>query len=123
MKAAPTTSRGLERWIWALPAGISPRVHAGLERPRAHIRTMDDDRKRAELLAENERLRRELLRRRTNSPMWPVIGGLAAHIALRPLLDPWLNSGSDAKVAAAAIILAVPVVFAVIMLARALSRP
>jgi len=55
--------------------------------------------------------------------MWPVVGGLAAHIALRPLLDPWLNSGSDGKVAAAAIILAVPVVFAVIMLARALVRP
>jgi hypothetical protein len=83
----------------------------------------DDDRKRADLLAENERLRRELLKRRSNSPMWPVIGGLAAHIALRPLLDPWLNSGSDAKVAAAAIVLAVPVVFAVIMLARALTRP
>ncbi|HVW25484.1 MAG TPA: hypothetical protein VHC69_08940 [Polyangiaceae bacterium] len=82
----------------------------------------DSDRNRAELLSENERLRRELLRRRTNSPMWPVVGGLAAHIALRPLLDPWLNSGSDAKVAAAAIVLAVPVVFAVIMLARALMR-
>jgi hypothetical protein len=83
---------------------------------------VDDDRKRGELIAENERLRRELLKRRSNSPMWPVIGGLAAHIALRPLLDPWLNAASDAKVAAAAILLAVPVLFAVIMLARALRR-
>jgi hypothetical protein len=55
--------------------------------------------------------------------MWPVVGGLAAHIALRPVMDPWLNSGSDAKVVAAAIILAVPVLFALIMLARALMRP
>jgi hypothetical protein len=84
---------------------------------------LDDDRKRTELLAENDRLRRELLKRRSHSPMWPVIGGLAAHIALRPLLDPWLNAGSDAKVATAAIVLAVPVVFAVVMLARALMRP
>jgi hypothetical protein len=83
---------------------------------------LDDDRNRAELLKENERLRRELLKRRSNSPMWPVIGGLAGHIALRPLLDPWLNSGSDAKVATAAILLAVPVVFAVVMLARAIGR-
>ena len=83
---------------------------------------LNDDRSRAQLVAENERLRGELLKRRSNSPMWPVVGGLAAHIVLRPLLDPWLNSGSDAKVAAAAIVLAVPVVFAVIMLARALRR-
>jgi hypothetical protein len=54
--------------------------------------------------------------------MWPVVGGLAAHILLRPILDPWLNEQSDAKVAAAAVILAVPVVFAVVMLVRALVR-
>jgi hypothetical protein len=81
-----------------------------------------DDRNRENLLVENERLRRELLRRRTHSPMWPVVGGLAAHILLRPILDPWLNEQSDAKVAAAAVILAVPVVFAVVMLVRALVR-
>jgi hypothetical protein len=81
-----------------------------------------DDRNRENLLVENERLRRELLRRRTHSPMWPVVGGLAAHILLRPILDPWLNEQSDAKVAAAAVILAVPVVFAVVMLVRALMR-
>jgi hypothetical protein len=83
---------------------------------------LDDNRKRVDLLAENERLKRELLRRRSHSPMWPVVGGLAAHIALRPLLDPWLNAGSDAKVAAAAVILSIPVVFAVFMLVRALRR-
>jgi len=81
-----------------------------------------DDRNRETLLVENERLRRELLRRRTHSPMWPVVVGLAAHIVLRPILDPWLNEQSDAKVAAAAVILAVPVVFAVVMLVRALMR-
>ncbi|HEX4339306.1 MAG TPA: hypothetical protein VH062_25540 [Polyangiaceae bacterium] len=82
----------------------------------------DDDRKRTALLEENARLRGELLRKRTHSPMWPVVGGLAAHIALRPLLDPWLNAGSDAKVAGAVVILAVPVVFAGVMLVRALRR-
>jgi hypothetical protein len=82
----------------------------------------DDDRNREALLVENERLRRELLRKRTHSPMWPVIGGLAAHILLRPLLDPWLNAASDAKVAGAAIVLAIPIAFAVFMFVRALRR-
>jgi hypothetical protein len=54
--------------------------------------------------------------------MWPVVGGLAAHILLRPLLDPWLNAGSDAKVAAAAIILGIPILFAGFMLVRALRN-
>ena len=52
--------------------------------------------------------------------MWPVIGGLAAHILLRPLLDPWLNASSDAKVATAAALLSIPILFAVFMLVRAL---
>ena len=52
--------------------------------------------------------------------MWPVIGGLTAHILLRPLLDPWLNASSDAKVATAAALLSIPILFAVFMLARAL---
>jgi hypothetical protein len=91
-------------------------------RTTAKVARTDDDRNRETLLVENERLRRELLRRRTHSPMWPVVGGLVAHIVLRPLLDPWLNAQSDAKVAAAAAILAVPVVFAVVMLLRALLR-
>jgi hypothetical protein len=54
--------------------------------------------------------------------MWPVVGGLAAHIALRPLLDPWLNAGSDIKVAVAATLLAIPIAFAAFMLMRALRR-
>ena len=82
----------------------------------------DDDRNRAELLAENDRLRRELLRRRSASPMAPVIGGLVAHIVLRPFLDSWLNAASDFKVAAAATILSLPLVFAALMLVRALRR-
>jgi hypothetical protein len=86
------------------------------------VALLDDDRNRDALLAENERLRRELLRKRTNSPMWPVIGGLAAHILLRPLLDPWLNAASDTRVTAAAVILAIPIVFAVLMFVRAIRR-
>ena len=54
--------------------------------------------------------------------MWPVIGGLLVHIILRPLFDPWLNGASDAKVTAAAVILAVPILFSVFMLVRALTR-
>jgi hypothetical protein len=83
---------------------------------------MDDGRSTKSLEEENARLRRELLRRRTHSPIWPVVGGLAAHIVLRPLLDPWLNASSDAKVAAAAAILAIPILFAVFMLVRALRK-
>ncbi len=44
------------------------------------------------------------------------------HILLRPLLDPWLNAESDAKVSAAVVILAVPVVFAVATLVKILTR-
>ena len=54
--------------------------------------------------------------------MWPVIGGFLAHIVLRPFLDPWLNASSDAKVAAAVAILAVPILFAIFMLVRALRH-
>jgi len=81
-----------------------------------------DERTREDLLQENERLRRELLRKRTDSPMWPVVLGLVVHLVLRPLLDPWLNASSDAKVAGAVVILTIPVVFALVMLARALRR-
>jgi hypothetical protein len=77
---------------------------------------------REELIAENERLRKELLRGRTHRSMWPVIAGLSLHILLRPLLDPWLNAESDAKVSAAVVILAVPVLFAVAALVKILSE-
>ncbi|HEX7670962.1 MAG TPA: hypothetical protein VF395_15310, partial [Polyangiaceae bacterium] len=79
-------------------------------------------RHRDELLAENARLKTELLRRRSNRPMWPVVAGLAAHIALRPILDPWLNSSSDTKVDLAVFLLAVPLAASAVMLVRAL-RP
>jgi hypothetical protein len=81
-----------------------------------------DDRTREALLQENERLKRELLRKRADSPMWPVVLGFVVHLVLRPLFDPWLNASSDAKVAAAVVILTLPVVFALVMLARALRR-
>jgi hypothetical protein len=81
-----------------------------------------DERSRDELLSENARLRSELLRRRSNRPMWPVVAGLAAHIALRPILDPWLNSSSDGKVDLAIVILAAPLAASVVTLLRAL-RP
>lgn len=80
----------------------------------------DDERRREELLAENARLRSELLRRRSNSPMWPVVAGLVAHIALRPVFDPWLNSSSDGKVDLAIVILAAPIVASAVLLVRAL---
>lgn len=80
----------------------------------------EDSRAREELIAENERLRRELLRKRTRSPMWPAVAALAAHILLRPLLDPWLNASDDAKVGAAVAILAVPIVFAIVTVARSM---
>ena len=62
------------------------------------------------------------MRRRTNGSMLPVVLGLFAHILLRPLLDPWLNAPSDAKVTLAVVILAVPVVFALVMLVKALTH-
>jgi hypothetical protein len=84
----------------------------------------DDDRTRDELLSENARLKTELLRRRSNSPMWPVVAGLATHIALRPMLDPWLNSSSDGKVDLAILVLAAPLAASAVMLVRALrSKP
>lgn len=54
--------------------------------------------------------------------MWPVVLWLVVHLVLRPLLDPWLNASSDALVAGAVVILTIPVVFALVMLARALRR-
>jgi hypothetical protein len=83
---------------------------------------MNDSRTREELLDENERLRREVLEKRTHSPMWPVVLGLVVHIALRPLCDPWLNASSDSKVSAAIVILAIPIVFSGVMLVRILRR-
>ena len=52
--------------------------------------------------------------------MWPVVGGLVVHIALRPLLDPWLNSSSDGKVDLAIVVLAAPIAASAVMLVRAL---
>jgi hypothetical protein len=83
---------------------------------------LDDRQTKEALLAENARLKERLLDRRSGSSMWPVIGGLAAHILLRPLMDPWLNASSDAKVYAAVAVLGVPVIFALVMLVRALTR-
>jgi hypothetical protein len=77
---------------------------------------------RASLVAENERLRRELDRVRRRSPIWPVAAGLGVHVALRPLLDPWLNGASDAKWWTAVALLAAPILFSLVALARAL-RP
>ena len=51
----------------------------------------------------------------------PVALGLAAHVVLRRLLAGWLHlSTSDAKIALAMVIIAAPMVFAFIMLIRAL---
>jgi hypothetical protein len=85
-------------------------------------RPPDDKRTREALLEENARLKEALLERRTHSPMWPVVALLLVHILLRPLMDPWLNASSDTKVYAAVVILAVPIVAAVVMLIRVFTR-
>lgn len=74
---------------------------------------------RASLVAENERLRRELVRaRRRRHRIWPVAAGLGVHLALRPLLDPWLNGASDARFWTAVTLLVAPLAFALVALVR-----
>ncbi len=77
----------------------------------------DDELER--LRRDNERLRRELLRRGAGHRYWPVAAGLLTHLALRPVLDPWLNASSDAKLAGAVVLLALPLVGAAVALVRA----
>jgi hypothetical protein len=52
--------------------------------------------------------------------LWPALAGVAVHFALREVLNPWLNAPSDMKFWGAVTILAVPLVFAVFAMVRAI---
>jgi hypothetical protein len=45
------------------------------------------------------------------------------HVVLREVLNPWLNASSDAKFWGAVLILAIPLIFAVIAIARSIWPP
>ncbi len=53
---------------------------------------------------------------------WVAVLLVALHVALRPLLDPWLNAPRDLKVFIAAALLALPLLLAAFALYRAI-RP
>ena len=55
--------------------------------------------------------------------LWPAAFAVALHFALREVLNPWLNAPSDTKVWGAVTILAVPLVFAVFAMVRAIIPP
>jgi hypothetical protein len=55
--------------------------------------------------------------------LWPAVAGVAMHFALREVLNPWLNAPSDTKFWGAVTILAVPLVFAVFAMVRAIIPP
>ena len=55
--------------------------------------------------------------------LWPTFAGVAVHFALREVLDPWLNASSDAKFWGAVSILALPLLFAVYAMYRAIVSP
>jgi hypothetical protein len=52
--------------------------------------------------------------------VWPALLGVVVHFGLREVLNPWLNAPSDTKFWGAVVILAVPLVFAVFALIRAI---
>jgi hypothetical protein len=51
---------------------------------------------------------------------WVSVVAIALFCVLRLLLDPWLNAASDGKVAAALVVLALPLLFAGFALYRAI---
>jgi hypothetical protein len=55
--------------------------------------------------------------------VWPAVLGVVVHFVLREMLNPWLNAPSDAKFWGAVLILAVPIVFAVVALIRSIAPP
>jgi hypothetical protein len=52
--------------------------------------------------------------------VWPALLGVVVHFGLREVLNPWLNAPSDTKFWGAVVFLAVPLVFAVYALIRAI---
>ena len=55
--------------------------------------------------------------------LWPAFAGVAVHFVLREVLDPWLNASSDAKFGGAVTILALPLLFSVFAIYRAIVPP
>jgi hypothetical protein len=58
-------------------------------------------------------------RRPTRGPAWPALVFVLLHVGLRQLFDPWLNSQSNVKVWVGGGLVLLPLVFAVIAVARA----
>jgi hypothetical protein len=55
--------------------------------------------------------------------LWPTFAGIGVHFALREVLDPWLNASSDAKFWGAVGVLALPLLFSVFAMYRAIVPP
>jgi beta-lactamase regulating signal transducer with metallopeptidase domain len=55
--------------------------------------------------------------------LWPALAGVVVHFALREVLDRWLNASSDAKFWGAVGILALPLLFSVFAIYRAIVPP
>jgi hypothetical protein len=55
--------------------------------------------------------------------LWPAISSVGVHFVLREVLNPWLNAPSDTKFWGAAVILAIPLAFAVFAFVRAIVPP
>ena len=55
--------------------------------------------------------------------VWPAVIAVVLHVVLREVLNPWLNASSDAKFWGAVLILAIPLIFAVIAFARSIWPP
>jgi hypothetical protein len=53
----------------------------------------------------------------------PAVAAVALHFVLREVLNPWLNASSDTKFWGAVTILAMPLVFAVFAMTRAIIPP
>jgi hypothetical protein len=55
--------------------------------------------------------------------LWPALAGVALHFLLRELLNPWLNASSDVRFWGAVVILALPLLFTIFALLRAIRPP
>jgi hypothetical protein len=55
--------------------------------------------------------------------LWPAFAGIGLHLVLREVLNPWLNASSDAKFWSAAGIVALPLLFSVFAIYRAIVPP
>jgi len=55
--------------------------------------------------------------------LWPALLGVVAHFVLREMLNPWLNASSDVRFWGAIVLLALPLVFTIFALLRAIRPP